>query len=87
MRLWKARHQTPTPKPKPDGRLRRRLRLSAGRWRRDRARIEAVVESFAGAKRVRLQVMMAPVADSSARYSRTFAIGTPVSFASSESSR
>ena len=38
-------------------------------------------------KRVRLQVMMAPVAASSARRFRTFAIGTPVSLASSESSR
>ena len=38
-------------------------------------------------KRVRLQVMMAPVAASSARRCRTFAIGTPVSLASSESSR
>jgi len=38
-------------------------------------------------KRVRLQVMMAPVAASSARRCRTFATGTPVSLASSESSR
>jgi len=37
--------------------------------------------------RVRLHVMMAPVADNSARRWRTFAIGTPVSLASSESRR
>ena len=38
-------------------------------------------------KRVRLQVMIAPVAANSARRWRTFASGTPVSLASSESRR